>query len=140
MANTLENLIFLSIIVIYTYVGFIGRTIDKKRYKYRIIFSLISLFLGGFGEFFFQLEKPFGSIIFGALPFIYLLCYEVFRRLYAPLIGKYPYAPFREKVGCRPMGNGYPSGRLVTNKDYIFTITLSLVPLLILFFLLTLTK
>jgi hypothetical protein len=141
MTTTIAYIFGILVLGIYIYVSFISRTISKKRYKYRIVFSFISLIIGLLVELINIFDKPFGFfIILGAGSFIYIFCYEIFQRLYRPWIGKYPYSPYREKIGNRPIEKGYPAGRIVTGNDYLFALTLFFAPFLIILLLMNLIK
>lgn len=141
MTTTIAYIFGITILGIYIYVSFISRTINKKRYKYRIILSSVSLLTGVLMDSINLFDKPFGMfIVFGLGPFIYILSYEIFRRLYSPWIGEFPYTPHWEKIGERPIEKGYPSGRTVTTYDYIFALTLLFIPVIIILSLLSFTK
>ena len=75
--------------------------------------------------------SPGTIIIFGSLPFIYLIVYEITRRLMRPLIGDFPYAPYLDKVGSRVSGKGYPKNRVVTSMDLLFGFIMFFIPGLI---------
>jgi len=137
--TTIAYIFGILIASIYVYMSFISTTIKPERYKYRIVFGLISVLIGILIDFLRLFDKPFGFfIILSFMPFIYLICYEIFRILYRPLIGIYPYTPYREKIGSRVNGIGYPRTRTVKGKDYILTLTLLIVPMIIMISLLTL--
>ncbi|RPH26459.1 MAG: hypothetical protein EHM93_19610 [Bacteroidales bacterium] len=137
MKTMIAYLFGFSIVSIYIYMSFISKTIKPERYKFRIIFGLVSMLLGVIVDCIDLFDKPFGFfIIIGFTPFIYLICYEVFRIIYRPLIGKYPYAPYRENIGNRVYGTGYPITRTVKAIDYLFTITLLFGPIIIMILLL----
>jgi hypothetical protein len=122
----------------YIYMAFISRTMNKNRYKARLILSVISIAFGLAMEYSHLFNKPFGDfIIFGLSPITYLVYYEILRRLMRPLIGKYPYAPHWNKVGDKIKGNGYPKNRLVTKNDYLFGLSMLFIPMITLLILLT---
>ena len=122
---------------IYIYTAFISRSVNSKRYKFRIIFSLSCLLLGFLLDISHIFNKPFGFItIWSAAPLIYLFYYFVLSFLMKPIIGDHPYSPYRDRIGSKPQGIGYPKNRLVKVSDYVFGITLYLLPLITIAFLL----
>lgn len=121
----------ITVMTIYIYVAFIARTMKRDRYKFRILLGIISLFFGLVVDYYRVFDKPFGLFtIFGISPLIYLACYEIFRRLYKPWIGEYPYSPYREKIGDKVQGKGYPIKRVITGNDYIFGMSMLFVPII----------
>jgi hypothetical protein len=140
--NTVITYIFGTIVTtIYIYISFISRSMSKSRYRFRKVSALISLILGGLIDYAKIYSKPFGFfLICGMGPLIYLTYYELFRRLYRPWIGGFPYAPYRERKGQKVFGKGYPKSRVVNNIDYLFAISMYLFPILTVIILLTLIE
>jgi len=137
MKTTIAYLFGISLSAIYVYMTFISKTIKPGRYKYRIVFGLIALLMGILMDYLRLYDEPFGFfIIISLMPFIYLICYEIFRILYRPFIGRYPYAPYHEKIGNRVGGFGYPMTRTVKGNDYLFALTLLIVPMIVMIILL----
>jgi hypothetical protein len=131
MTTTIAYLFGIIVTSTYIYMAFISRTMNEKRYQFRIIFSGVCLFLGLILEYLKIFDKPFGSLaLFGLSPFIYLGYYELLRRLLKPWIGKYPYAPHWDKIGERVSGKGYPKNRYVVSNDFIFGILMFIIPFL----------
>ncbi|HQE34119.1 MAG TPA: hypothetical protein PLO52_07890 [Flavobacterium alvei] len=117
------------------YVVTISRSMLNERYKKRLILSVVSLILGIVFEIFSKEEKRFSYIVFGLLPLMYLFYYEILRIIFMPLIGKFPYLPYREKIGAKVLGYDYPKNRKVKLADYIFGMTLIFLPLITMLFL-----
>jgi uncharacterized membrane protein len=66
----------ITVMTIYIYVAFISRTMNRNRYRYRIIFGIISLLIGILLDNLKLYNKPFGLfIILGISPLVYLVCY-----------------------------------------------------------------
>jgi hypothetical protein len=104
---------------------------NEKRYLFRLIFSGICLLFGLMLDLLKIFDKPFGFLLLcGLSPFIYLGYYELIRRLMKHWIGKFPYAPHWDKVGQRVSGTGYPKNRYVVTNDYIFGISMFILPFL----------
>jgi hypothetical protein len=115
----------------YIYMSFISRTMNEKRYRFRLIFSGVCLLFGLILDYSKIFDKPFGFLILcGLAPFIYLGYYELLRRLMTPWVGKYPYAPHWDKVGQKVSGKGYPKNRHVVPADSIFGVSMFLIPFL----------
>lgn len=104
---------------------------NKNRYKLRIILGLISILLGYLIVHFNLFKKPNDLfIIWGLAPMIYLVWYEILRRLLKPWIGDYPYAPHWDKTGEKITGNGYQKNRFVTSNDRVFEYLMFFIPFL----------
>ena len=117
--------------VTYIFMVFISRTASKTRYHNRIILAIITLISGLLLDYFFVNTLPRGYFtLFGSAPFIYLLYYELIRRLMKLWIGPFPYAPQWNKIGDKITGNGYPNNRTVTRADYVFGIIMLTIPLI----------
>lgn len=123
------NLLIITFLLISGYVSTIGRSMLNERYKKRLILSIVSLIFGIVFEIFSKGEKNFSYFIFGLLPLLYVFYYEILRVIFMPFIGKYPYLPYREKIGVKVLGSGYPKNRKVKFTDYIFGMTLIFLPL-----------
>jgi len=121
----------LPLIFIYAYVGTISSSMLIERYKKRIILSIIFLIFGIIFGIFTNDEKKSSYIVIGFLPLMHIICYEILRFLFKPLIGKYPYSPYREKICSKVIGKGYPKNRKVKLVDYLFSFTLLLLPITI---------
>lgn len=133
-------LFFLPIIIIYAYVGAISSTLLNERYKYRIILSVISVVYGVLVEFLLKDERKFSYVVLGFLPLVNLFCYEMLRIIFKPIIGKYPYSPYREKIGSKVIGKGYPQNRKVKAVDYFFGFTYLLLPIILIILFLFITQ
>ena len=120
--------LFIPFLLICGYVVTISTSMLNERYKKRIILSIISLILGIVFEIFSKEERKFLYVIFGLLPLLYIFYYEILRIIFKPLIGNFPYLPFREKIGTKVLGSGYPKNRKVKFADYIFGMTLIFLP------------
>jgi hypothetical protein len=118
------------ILLIYGYVATISRSMSKDRYFKRIILSIFSLLLGMAFEIYLKQERRFGNIVFGFLPLLHIFYYEILRVILKSIIGKYPYTPFREKIGEKVLGSDYPQNRKVKFVDYIFGFILIFFPLI----------
>ena len=128
----MNTFFILLLIFIYAYVGTISSSMLIERYKKRIILSIIFLIFGiAFGIFTDDGKKD-SYIALGFLPLLHLFCYEILRFIFKPLIGKYPYSPYREKIGMKVNGKGYPKNRKVKLVDYFFALTLLFLPITIL--------
>ena len=115
----------------YIFMAFISRTASKTRYQYRIILSIITLISGLLLDYFFVNTLPRGYFtLFGSAPLIYLLYYELIRRLMKPWIGPFPYAPQFNKIGDKVKGNGYPNNRTATRADFVYGIIMLTLPLI----------
>ncbi|AOZ98823.1 MULTISPECIES: hypothetical protein [Flavobacterium] len=123
------NVLIIPFLLISGYVATISRSTLKERYKKRIILSIVSLIFGIVLEIFSKGDRKFSYFVFGLLPLLYVFYYEILRIIFMPLIGKYPYSPYREKIGSKVLGSGYPKNRKVTFTDYIFGMTLIFLPL-----------
>jgi hypothetical protein len=131
MKTTLAYIFGVYITAIYIYMSFISRTMNKDRYKYRIIFSTVCLLFGLLIDFLQIFNEPKGFFtLLSFAPFIYLIYYELLRYLMLPWIGKFPYTPHWEKIGNRIIGKGYPKNRVVTKSDYVFRVALFYIPFL----------
>jgi hypothetical protein len=121
----------------YIYISFISRSVRRSRYMYRIIFSLLCVLVGLLLDTLNLFDEPFGFLtIWGAAPMVYLIYYFLLSHIMRPIIGDYPYSPYRDKIGSKPQGLGYPKNRIVKGSDYVFGIILFIIPFLtILFFL-----
>lgn len=133
-------LFFIPIIIIYAYTGTISSSMLKERYKKRIILSVISLVYGISLEILLKDERKFSYVVLGFLPLLNLFCYEMLRVIFKPIIGKYPYSPYREKIGSKVIGKGYPQNRKVRVVDYFFGLTYLLLPIILLVLFLSITK
>lgn len=122
--------LFIPSILIYAYVVTISSSMLNDRYKKRILLSILSVIFGIVVEIFSNEERRFSFVIVGFLPLIYLFYYEIFRCLFKPLIGKFPYSPNREKIGTKVSGFGYPKNRKVKFADYLFGMILLFLPIL----------
>ena len=127
--------LFIPFLLISGYVVTISRSMLNERYKKRIILSVLSLIFGIVFEIFSKDERRFSYLVFGLLPLLYLFYYEILRVIFMPLIGKFPYSPYREKIGAKVLGYGYPKNRKVKFTDYIFGMTLIFLPLITVIFL-----
>jgi hypothetical protein len=131
MTTTISSLFGIFVTATYVYMAFISRSMNKNRFTLRIILGLISMLFGFlFGQF-----QPFNKsngvyYISGLAPLIYLLWYEIFRRILKPWIGAFPYAPHWDKIGESVKGVGYQKNRFVTSKDRIFGLLMFFVPFL----------
>ena len=135
------NLFFiLPLIFIYAYVGTISSSMLNERYKKRIILSIICLIFGIVFGIFTNDERKFSYIAFGFLPLLHIFCYEILRFIFKPLIGKYSYSPYREKIGSKVNGKGYPENRKVKLADYFFALTLLFLPITIMLFIIHLVN
>lgn len=115
----------------YIYMTFISRTMKKGRYKYRLISASILLILGLFIDITGVSDVPSGYItVITSAPYIYLIYYELFRRLLSRWIGKYPYTPYANNVGDSVDGLGYPKDRKVKGVDYVFGSLMLVVPMI----------
>jgi hypothetical protein len=115
----------------YVFMAFISRTASKTRYLNRIILAIITLISGLLLDYFFVNTLPHGYFtLFGSAPFLYLLYYELLRRLMEPWIGPFPYAPQWNKIGDKIRGNGYQINRTVTRADYVFGILMLTIPII----------
>ena len=104
---------------------------SKNRCKPRIILGLISMLLGFVISYMQLFNKPNGFIIIcGLAPMIYLIWYEILRRLLKSWIGDYPYAPHWDKIGDKVKGAGYQKNRFVTSNDRIFGFLMFFIPFL----------
>ena len=131
MTTTIAYLFGIFVTGTYVYMTFISRTMNKNRFTPRIILGLISMLFGLVIEYVQLFNKPTGFfIICGLAPMIYLLYYEIFRRLLKFWIGDYPYAPYWDKIGEIVKGVGYQKNRFVTSKDYIFGLLMFFIPFL----------
>jgi hypothetical protein len=138
MTTIIGQIFGITVTSTYIYMAFISRTMNEKRYQFRIILSGVCLLIGLILDYLKIFEKPFGFFaLCGLAPFIYLLYYEILRRLMKHWIGKYPYAPYQDKVGSKVIGNGYPENRLVNISDYIFGLSMLFMPFLTLIIILT---
>lgn len=118
-------------IATYIFMAFISRTASKTRFQYRVILSIITIISGLLIEHFFVNTVPLSYFtLFGAAPLIYLLYYELVRRLMKPWIGPFPYAPQFNKIGDKVKGNGYPNNRTVTRADFVYGIIMLTLPLI----------
>lgn len=135
--RTLAYIFGIFVTGLYIYIAFISRSVKSNRYKFRIIFSLSCLLIGFLLDISHIFNKPFGFItIWAAAPLVYLFYYFVLSYIMKPIIGDYPYSPYRDKIGSKPQGIGYPINRLVKESDYVFGIILYLIPFLTILFLL----
>jgi hypothetical protein len=123
------TILIIPFLLISGYVVTISTSMLNERYKKRIILSVISLILGIVFEIFSKEERRFLYVIFGLLPLLYIFYYEILRVIFMPFIGKFPYLPFREKIGVKILGVGYPKNRKVKFADYIFGMALIFLPL-----------
>jgi hypothetical protein len=117
-------------IAIYIFMAFISRTASKTRYQYRIILSFITIISGLLLDHIFVNSLPRGYFtLFGSAPLIYLLYYELIRRLMKPWIGPFPYAPQFNKIADKIKGDGYPNHRTVTRADFVYGIIMLALPI-----------
>ena len=131
MTTTIAYIFGIFVTATYLYMAFISRTMNKNRFKLRIILGLISLLFGFIIGHFQLFNKPTGFfIICGLAPMIYLVWYEITRRILGPWIGDYPYAPHWDKIGDKVKGVGYQKNRFVTSNDRIFGFLMFLIPIL----------
>jgi hypothetical protein len=138
MTTTIGQIFGITVTSTYIYMAFISRTMNEKRYQFRIILAGVCLLFGLILDYLKIFEKPYGFFaLCGFAPFIYLLYYEILRRLMKHWIGKYPYAPYQDKVGSKVIGKGYPQNRHVITSDYIFGYTMFFMPFLTMIILLT---
>lgn len=115
----------------YIYMSFISKSGQNSRYFYRLVFASKCIIFGILIDSIEVFNKPFGYfIILSTLPFIYLIYYEIFRRLLLKWIGRYPYAPYWDKIGDKVNWPGYPKDRKVTKSDYLFGYLMFFVPML----------
>ena len=132
MSNLIHNAYLTLVFGTYVYTAFISRTMNKNRFQPRIIMAAATMIIGIILELSSKTNLSPGTIIiFGSLPFIYLIVYEITRRLMRPLIGDFPYAPYLDKVGSRVSGKGYPKNRVVTSMDLLFGFIMFFIPGLI---------
>lgn len=122
------NPLILPSVLIAAYVATIGMSMSKDRYKFRVIASFISFLFGIIFEVCITKERRFIFLLFGLLPCLYLCYYELLRIILKPIIGKYPYTPYRDKIGAYIIGKGYPKNRKVSVVDYIFGFALLILP------------
>lgn len=121
---------FIPFLLISGYVATISTSMLNNRYRKRIVLSLISFILGIIFDLFSTDGRRFSHIIFGLLPLLYIFYYEILRIIFKPLIGNFPYLPFREKIGVKVLGLGYPKNRKVKFVDYVFGMFLISLPLI----------
>ncbi len=60
-----------------------------------------------------------------------LICFELSSKILKSLIGKHPYMPFREKIGAKVMGKGFPKNRRVKYSDYLFMFIQLFIPFIL---------
>ncbi|MCK8143319.1 hypothetical protein MW871_15930 [Flavobacterium sp. I-SCBP12n] len=130
--------LIITFLLISAYVTTISRSMLNQRYKKRIILAVVSFIFGILFEIILIEKENFLYLLFGLLPLLYIFYYEILRVIFKPIIGKFPYSPFREKLGARVLGSGYPKNRKVKFVDYIFGISLIFLPLITLILLSTL--
>ena len=127
----MKTLILITSIVITIYVIFIARSVNKQRYLFRVISSVLLIIVAFLVKFNWDNEDKFEPyLLFSLLPALYLIYYEVLKVIMRPWIGNFPYAPHWEKVGNSIIVKGYPKGRLVTKSDHVFRILFQFLPLL----------
>jgi hypothetical protein len=124
------NAIIIPFLLISAYVATISRSMLKQRYRRRIILAIGSLIAGILFEGLLKEKGDFLYLLFGVLPLLYIFYYEILRVIFKPIIGKFPYSPFREKVGSKVLGSGYPKNRKVKFVDYVFGMSLIFLPLI----------
>ena len=104
----------------YIYVALSSKVNDKISKRRLFLIAIIFLTIGIIFEAFLTKPKNYNYITLSFLPLIQLICFELSSKILKPFIGKYPYMPFREKIGAKVMGNGFPKNRRVKYSDYLF--------------------
>lgn len=126
------NFILLIILLVYGYV-LVRLKFSILNFKSKLQLFILSLLLIISINFY---EKFIGyndsiNRVFCFLPLIHLINFEFFRTIFTFLLKKHPYIPFREKIGVKVMGTGFPKNRRVQISDYIFLFIQLLTPLII---------
>ncbi len=132
MSTLIYNIYPILVFGTYVHTAFVSRTMNKNRFQPRIIMASATFLIGLILELSSKTNLSPGIIVlFGSLPFFYLIVYEITRRLMRPLIGEFPYAPHWNKVGSRVNVKGYPKNRVVASNDQLFGFIMFFVPILI---------
>lgn len=122
------DLTLIPLLLLYGYVATIGLSMSKDRYKFRLAAALLCLILSIIFEFYIYEKGESGYMVMGLLPLLHIIYYEILRKILRPFIGDYPYTPYRDKIGARVNGTGYPKNRKVKVIDYAFGFILLILP------------
>ena len=132
MSALIYNAYYILVFGVYIYTAFISRTMNKNRFRPRIIMAAVTFIIGIILELSSKTNLSPGTIVlFGSLPIFYLIVYEITRRLMRPLIGEFPFAPHWDKVRSKVSNKGYPKNRVVTSYDQLFGFIMFFTPILI---------
>jgi hypothetical protein len=115
----------------YIYVALSSKVHDKISKRRLFLIAIIFLTIGIIFERFLTKPNNYNYITLSFLPLTQLICFELTSKLLNPFIGKYPYMPFREKIGAKVIGNGFPKNRRVKYSDYLFMFIQLLFPLIL---------
>jgi hypothetical protein len=124
----------------YIYVALSSKVHDKISKRRLFLIAIIFLTIGIIFERFLTKPNNYNYITLSFLPLIQLICFELSSKLLNPFIGKYPYMSFREKIGTKVIGNGFPKNRRVKYSDYLFMFIQLFIPFILIIIIITLVN